>query len=98
VQFSCIVSNLYGAIISSAATLIVTNAELNYSLSATLLPNQNVRITMQNPPANTFHVLVSSNLLTWQTLATLTNVTGSVQFTDPVPANLPSRFYRFVTP
>jgi hypothetical protein len=34
----------------------------------------------------------------WQTVATLTNVVGFVQFTDPGTTNFNSRFYRLVTP
>jgi hypothetical protein len=32
----------------------------------------------------------------WTSLATVTNLHGTVQFTDPAATNTPSRFYRAV--
>ncbi len=36
----------------------------------------------------------SVNLTNWTTLATLTNLTGTIQFRDNASTNLPRRFYR----
>ena len=45
-----------------------------------------------------FRVEASSDLVNWTPLATVTNVTGSLMFTDPGAASLPRRFYRVVGP
>ncbi len=43
-----------------------------------------------------FEVQGSTNLTDWVPLATLTNVSGQVLYTDPAVTNHPSRFYRAV--
>jgi hypothetical protein len=63
-----------------------------------LLPNGNLQMTFTGQPNNECRVLESTNLVDWQTVATLTNLTGAAQFTDPSISNVPYRFYRVVTP
>ncbi|MBI4327605.1 MAG: hypothetical protein HY674_20430 [Chloroflexi bacterium] len=41
-----------------------------------------------------FTVEASPNLTAWTTLATVTNVTGAVQFSDSDVSNYTQRFYR----
>jgi hypothetical protein len=43
-------------------------------------------------------VLGSTNLLNWQTLATLGNATGAVEFVDDLATNYSQRFYRIRMP
>jgi hypothetical protein len=95
-QFSCVVSNIHGATISAPATLITTGLVLN--VSTAVLPNHDVQMTISGPANNVFRVLASTNFLTWDTIATLTNTTGAVQFTDSAATNFSCRFYRMVTP
>jgi hypothetical protein len=45
-----------------------------------------------------YQVMASTNLVNWQTIATVTNLTGAIQFIDPANTNYPHRFYREVTP
>jgi hypothetical protein len=66
--------------------------------NVTLLPNGAIRMLMTGSPDSVFRVLSSTNLLNWQTLATLTNSTGTVQFTDSSVTNFNRRYYRLVTP
>ncbi len=64
-----------------------------------LLSHGNIQITMGSLLGDVFRVQGSTNLLSWQTVATVTNVTGTVQFTDPgVATNYNHRFYRLVMP
>jgi len=57
------------------------------------------QITFQGKPGQRFSVEASTNLPAWFPLATLTNTTGTLPFTDPTPATGPRRFYRsLVTP
>jgi glucuronoarabinoxylan endo-1,4-beta-xylanase len=95
-NYAVVISSFYGAITSSVATLTITNVTFN--VSATLLPNRDIQMTMTSWPGNVFRVLASTNLLNWQTIATLTNFTGTMQFTDPVATNFNRRFYQMVTP
>jgi len=41
-----------------------------------------------------YNVQMSSNLVEWTNVATVTNVTGSVLYTEPVPTNETQRYYR----
>ena len=49
-----------------------------------------------SPPGARLEIQVSTNLLRWDPLITLTNLTGSSPFTDETAVRLPSRFYRAV--
>jgi hypothetical protein len=50
------------------------------------------------PPGGTVVIQGSSDLLTWIDLATLTNATGVVDYTDTFASGLRLRFYRLKTP
>lgn len=63
-----------------------------------LLPGGNIQMTITGFSDDGYSVLGSTNLLTWQTIASVTNFTGTVQFTDPGATNHPQSFYRLVTP
>ena len=45
-----------------------------------------------------YTILVSSNLVDWQSLATVTNIGGSVPFSDPLSGAWAQRFYRVSAP
>jgi uncharacterized repeat protein (TIGR03803 family) len=57
-----------------------------------------VQITFSGSTGDIYRVLGSTNLLNWQTLASVTNLTGTMQFTDPDTTNYHQRFYRLVMP
>jgi hypothetical protein len=59
-----------------------------------------VGFTVTGGVGQVFRVLANTNLSTtnWLTLGTVTNVTGSVQFTDTGATNQGRRFYRTVSP
>ena len=95
-NYAVVITSPYGSVTSSVVTLTITNVTFN--VSATLLPNRDVQLTMTGLPGNVFRILGSTNLLDWQTIATLTNFTGTVQFTDPAATNFNCRFYQLVTP
>ena len=58
-------------------------------------PNKSGAFTMQVgiPGAQTYYILASTNLITWQPVYTNT-VPGLLNFTDPGSTNYPERFYR----
>jgi hypothetical protein len=45
-------------------------------------------------PGATYEIQASTNLNTWESLMTVTNIHGRVQGDDPACANFSSRFYR----
>jgi Leucine-rich repeat (LRR) protein len=53
-----------------------------------------IRLVLHSPANLPFRVLASTNLHDWTSLATITNILGTVQFTNSLSSNTPSRFYR----
>jgi len=51
---------------------------------------------LQTRAPGNYRVEVSADLQNWQTLMTLTNVTGRVRIFDPYATNATQRFYRAV--
>jgi hypothetical protein len=96
-QFSCLVSNFLGSSNSSAASLTVLPGPLAIS-HVTRLPNGGIQITMASLPGLELRVMDSTNLINWHTIATLTNFTGTLQFTDPDTTNSNCRFYQLTAP
>src|SRR5208283_4499565 len=66
-QFSCVVSNVNGAVASAMAALIVTNAPPVFSVTVPSSPDGLIQMTVIGPPGGVFSVAASSNLLNWQT-------------------------------
>jgi hypothetical protein len=50
-------------------------------------------LQLHSQPATACEILASTDLLTWSVLATLTNTTGTVTFTNAPPTSAP-RFYQ----
>jgi hypothetical protein len=52
------------------------------------------RLTLTGEFGAPYAILGSTNLLDWDSVGTVTNTYGMIQFTDTVATNLPARFYR----
>jgi Immunoglobulin domain len=65
-----------------------------YLLSPRLSPSGQLEATVLSQPGALITIEASSNLVNWASLASFTNTTGSMQFTDSSGANDPWRFYR----
>jgi PKD repeat protein len=63
-------------------------------VSPTVTASGQFQLTFQGKAGQQFSVEASTNLPAWFPLATLTNITGTLPFTDPTPATGPRRFYR----
>lgn len=63
-----------------------------------LLPGGSIQIGLTGFSGDVYRVLGSTNLVDWQTIASVTNVAGALQFTDPGATNFNHRFYRLVMP
>jgi len=59
-------------------------------------PDGSFKFTLSGLPSRTYEIRASTNLQTWQVIATLlnTNTNGMLQVTDPTATNLTRRFYR----
>jgi hypothetical protein len=57
-----------------------------------------IMLTISGEPGAT-HALENATVLgAWTPLRTLTNTTGTVQYSEKPPTNAPARFYRISTP
>jgi hypothetical protein len=90
----------YDVIVSSpGGDALSLPASLNVSVRPTLgsmviLTNKNARFTLTGTPGDRYTLEFSTNLLSWTSGVTVTNVTGTVQFTDTQATNFSYRFYR----
>jgi hypothetical protein len=104
--------NLGGSVsLTNSVTVVATNAPVNAdTLARSLVADgaAEVLITgaqmtpgglafnLQITGAASGDIEVSTNLLTWETVAAFAGTNGTVQFTDPGATNASSRFYRAV--
>lgn len=90
--YSVSLSDPCGSITSQAAILTVLTPAciLPDSLSRA---NGQFSFTLQSEPGSRVDIQVSTNLLEWSRLATLTNASGTLPFTD-TDTSLQQRFYR----
>jgi hypothetical protein len=90
-----IASDVLGHAGSSNPFQVVSNSVIT---QVAVLSDGNIQITLAGSSGDVYRVLGSTNLLDWQTIASVTNLTGTVQFTDPTSTNYIRRFYRLVMP
>ena len=62
------------------------------------LPDGQNRIQVQGLSDRPYVIQASANLVNWNSVATNVSDSGTIQWTDPLPANQPRRFYRAFTP
>jgi hypothetical protein len=60
--------------------------------------NGTVQFGLTGTPDSLYTLQVSTNLVTWTNLVTLTMTNGAVQYNDATATNYPDRFYRLVSP
>ena len=52
------------------------------------------RLTLVSDPTSVYQLFGSTNLTAWNYLATITNLNGELQFTDPTATNASEKFYK----
>jgi len=62
------------------------------------LPDGQNRIQVQGLSDRQYVIQASANLVNWNSVATNVSDSGTIQWTDPQPANQPRRFYRAIAP
>ncbi len=92
-NYEVIVTNSYGSVTSEVATLTVTGVSFG---GIQYLPGAGMTLHLSGDPNHAIELYTSSNLINWSLLATLTNPTGTVLYTDTESTNLPRRFYKAV--
>ena len=64
-------------------------------LSLGLVPaNSQPRITLTGAPGDRYVIEASTNLLLWSPVMTVTNVSGSASYNDPISPGEARKFYR----
>jgi Leucine-rich repeat (LRR) protein len=58
------------------------------------LPANSIKLVLHSPPDLRFNIQISTNLSDWNSLLTLTNVSGTVTFTNSLVTNNPRLFFR----
>ena len=81
---------------SSNPFLVVSDSVI--ITQVTPMPGGGILVGLTGSSGDVYRVLASTNLLNWQTIASVTNLTGSVFFVDPGATNYNHRFYRLVMP
>jgi hypothetical protein len=64
------------------------------TLCGAVRPDGACELTIKAEPNRAWQIQASSDLLTWETLTTVTNTSYQFQFTDPAVAGMDCRFYR----
>ena len=89
--------------LSGLVTLLTQQGAHVYAYPMTLnlglptrTPDGVLTFNLTGPP-DAYHILGSSDLITWSEVETITNLVGSAVFTDVQTTNASSRFYRGVT-
>jgi alpha-tubulin suppressor-like RCC1 family protein len=93
--YAVVVSNSLGAITSTPPAVLTVGVSQPPLIVARSLVRTNgqFKFTLQSQPGSRFVIQASTNLVNWTNLVTVTNVLGTIPFTDTA-ANFKWRFYR----
>jgi len=94
-NYSVLVSNIAGSVLSSNALLTVNPWLPVVFQSVNALPDGRMQLSVTGNAGESLWIDRTTNLPpTWQPLTNFFNSTGTVQFTDPAATNSPQGFYR----
>jgi len=101
-NYTVVVTNFFGNVISSAAVLTVV-IPTPIMLTSSVLTNGVFKSFFTNVPGANFTALTASNLTlplsNWALMGSVTEIfSGQFQFTDPQASNSPKRYYRVRSP
>ena len=74
--------------------LIYANFTKKPRLTAEMLREEGLRLTLTGDFTASYQIETSTNLASWTALSVLTNTTGTAQFVDSGVTNLPQLNYR----
>ena len=93
-NYSVLVTNVAGGLVSSNALLIVTPLAPLWFQSIAAQPDGRMTLVVTGEPGYAYWLDRGTNLSAWQPLTNLFNTNGTSTFTDDSATNLPSSFYR----
>jgi hypothetical protein len=93
--YSVIVTNPFGSTVSLLANLVVRTVWFG---GVRCLEPGKIALTICGLPGDVYCLQASTNLLDWESVGTVTNVTGTVEFMETPASGYNQRFYRLVLP
>src|SRR5262249_17980843 len=91
-DYDVTISNPAGDVVSVPASLVISTPP---TLSSMLtLNNGSAQFTLTGTPGDQYTIEFSTDLVNWTDAAKLTNIIGTVQFTDTQASNYLHGFYR----
>lgn len=93
-NYSVLVSNTAGSVLSSNAALTVLPLAPMWIQSITPLLDGRMTLVVTGEPGYTYSVDYSTNLALWQQITNLMNTNGTSVFTDDAATNAAAGFYR----
>lgn len=93
-NYSVIVSNSVGQLVSSNAALTVLPLAALWLQKLAALPDGRISLVVTGEPGYPFWLERSTNIAFWQTVTNLPNPTGTAAFTDTAASNRNAGFYR----
>jgi hypothetical protein len=90
-DYDVTISNLVSSIASLPATLVVSVRPM---LSVVNVLTNGRQFTVTGTPGDQYTIEFSTNLINWNSGVTISNLGGTVQFTDIDSTNYSQRFYR----
>jgi hypothetical protein len=96
-NYSVIISNMAGGVISDTAILTLTNpppAQPGHFDGISLVPNSSLQLAMSGTPGTNYVLQYTRDWSGWTNLATLSGTDGLFQYSDPAVTNTDQRFYR----
>jgi hypothetical protein len=68
------------------------------TVSSSRIVAEHFELNVSGLPGEVYQIQASTNLVHWEIVGVVTNLTGTAQFTDSQAANFSQRFFRFFTP
>lgn len=99
--YAVLVSNPAGSMLSSNATLTITNPLGGPGFFGNIVvgsSNTSIQLVLAGTSNALYTLQASTNLATWSNLATFIMTNGAIEYTDLTSSNLPIRFYRLISP
>jgi hypothetical protein len=93
-NYSVTVSNIVNSASSSPAALIVTPPVSPQLTTTSLNPAGQFQLSLTGDTGVTFVIESSTNLIDWTAITNILNLTGLIEFADPISTNSEARFYR----
>ncbi|HTE90786.1 MAG TPA: immunoglobulin domain-containing protein [Terriglobales bacterium] len=93
-NYSVTISNIVNSASSSPAALIVTPPASTQLTTTSLNPAGQFQLSLTGDTGVTFVIESSTNLVDWTAITNILNLTGLIEFADPIGTNREARFFR----